>query len=98
MSCCGKKREEIAAGNGSWDIPARYDPPPRHRSATPPATPAVSPSSSVTLLRRDRGVISVGGPVTGKRYQFSGAGSMQSVDRRDAEALLATGSFERVWG
>jgi hypothetical protein len=55
-------------------------------------------SGAVTLLCRDRGVTTVQGPVTGIRYQFSGAGSMQAIDRRDAELLVATGAFERVWG
>jgi len=37
------------------------------------------------------------GPRTGKRYQFTGVGSTQSVDRRDLESLTGTGLFERVW-
>jgi len=35
---------------------------------------------------------------SGKRYQFHGQGSMQAVDRGDAESLVASGLFERVWG
>jgi hypothetical protein len=53
---------------------------------------------AVTVLCRNRGVTTVEGPVTGIRYQFAGAGSMQAVDRRDAEVLMASGAFERVWG
>jgi len=53
--------------------------------------------SSVTLLSR-QGVTSITGKVTGKRYRFQGAGSMQAVDRRDAEAMIASGAFQQVWG
>src|SRR5437763_519395 len=35
---------------------------------------------------------------SGKRYQFHGNGSMQAVDRGDAESLVSSGLFERVWG
>jgi hypothetical protein len=35
------------------------------------------------------------GPVTGKPYAFSGKGSMQSVDVRDAVQMLRMSKFER---
>ena len=35
------------------------------------------------------------GPVTGKPYAFSGRGSMQSVDARDAVQMLRLSEFER---
>jgi hypothetical protein len=97
MPCCGQKREAIAA---SYRVPESQSSSPSHSlfssrgSLRPPvATPPAEAGSSVTLLCRDPGVLSVGGPVTGKRYHFSGTGSMQAVDQQDAEALLATGSF-----
>jgi len=49
------------------------------------------------LLSR-HGVTTITGKVTGKRYRFQGTGAMQAVDRRDADAMIATGAFERVWG
>ena len=39
--------------------------------------------------------IRVGGPVTGKHYDFSGAQPVMPVESRDAEALLRTGFFAR---
>jgi len=36
----------------------------------------------------------VRGPLTGKRYSFTGAGSTKAIDRRDVAALTDTGLFE----
>jgi len=52
----------------------------------------------VTLRSRDRGAIVVTGPVTGARYRFPAGMSMVAIDRRDAQRLVDTGMFERVWG
>jgi hypothetical protein len=51
----------------------------------------------VTLQYRNRSPITVRGSATGRRYEFLCAGSMQSVDSHDAEALIATGMFDRIW-
>jgi hypothetical protein len=45
-------------------------------------------------LTSDR--IRVTGSATGRQYEFSGAAAVQSVDARDAEALLRTNLFRRV--
>ena len=60
--------------------------------------PAPVPADTVTLRSRDRGAIVVTGPATGARYRFPAGMSMVAVDRRDAQRLVDTGMFERVWG
>ncbi len=51
--------------------------------------------SSVRLRYLQQSPVRVGGPVTGKRYDFSGAQPVLQVESRDAEALLRTGFFAR---
>ena len=41
--------------------------------------------------------VRVGGPVSGRSYEFSGADAVQSVDSRDADGLVSTGFFRRVY-
>jgi len=93
MSCCGQKREAAASEQ-------RPSPRVEYRRSAPLAphpTQAAAPGATVTLRFRDRSPTVVVGP-SGKRYQFHGQGSMQAVDRSDAESLVASGLFERVWG
>jgi len=103
MSCCGQKRDLVAAEARTTDFVAR----PYAQSRVMPGRPGltaggVSPAPdrnfTVTLRCRDHSALIVRGATTGKRYQFSGGRSMQAVDRRDAEALVATGLFEKIWG
>jgi hypothetical protein len=92
MSCCGQKRQAVAAAS-SAPVKTAYRQPEHIARPTP-----LPVAGAVTLLCRDRSTTVVKGSVTGTRYQFAGAGSMQMVDRRDAELLIATGAFERVSG
>jgi|RhiMethySRZTD1v2_1073278.scaffolds.fasta_scaffold1065039_2 hypothetical protein len=91
MSCCGQKRD----GAENTERPAMRTVPPQVPIRQ--ASPAPAAGSTVTLRLRDRSPIVLHSQ-SGRRYQFHGAGSMQAVDRRDAESLLASGLFERVWG
>ena len=100
MPCCGQKREGLAAGYSQSNPIAQPVAPAStasHQSLAQPPAPPPAMGSSVTLLSR-QGVTSITGKVTGKRYRFQGAGSMQAVDRRDAEAMIASGAFQQVWG
>ena len=103
MSCCGQKRDLVAAEAHTTNHVTR----PYTQSRVMPGGPGLTaraPSPvpdrnlTVTLRCRDHSAVIVRGATTGKRYQFSGGRSMQAVDRRDAEALVATGLFERIWG
>ncbi|MBZ5635757.1 MAG: hypothetical protein LAO55_21725 [Acidobacteriia bacterium] len=103
MSCCGQKREAMADGVRSEQRSTGYAAPSPRSSfvdrgpVRPPVVTVATPSElAVTLVCRNSAVVSVTGPVTGKRYRFTGAGSMQAIDQRDADGLVATGSFQRV--
>jgi hypothetical protein len=103
MSCCGQKRDAVAADAHAASAAGQYQVQPRVAPARAGlAATAHSPSPdrslTVTLRCRSRSAAIVRGPQTGNRYQFTGGGSMQAVDRRDAEAMVATGLFEKVWG
>jgi hypothetical protein len=41
--------------------------------------------------------VRVSGPASGRAYEFSGAAPVQSVDSRDAEGLVGSGFFRRVY-
>ena len=101
MSCCGQKREAMTTSVRSEQRSNGYaaqktflmD---RGAVRSPVVTPVATSAPAVTLVCRNPAVVSVTGPVTGKRYRFTGAGSMQAIDKRDADGLVATGSFQRV--
>jgi len=97
MSCCGERRSTFATearradARPNWQTqlaPARQA---RAASQTPP-----DQGNAVTLRCLSSSTVIVRGSVTGKRYQFFGGGSMQAVDKRDAEALVATGLCELI--
>jgi len=62
-------------------------------------TMASAPSAyfAVTLHYLENSPIRVSGTVTGRQYAFSGAQPDQSVDARDAKALLRTPFFRRSY-
>jgi len=67
-----------------------------------PAAPAVAPAATyysgypaISLHYLESSPIRVRGNVTGRYYEFSRATPDQSVDARDAEALLHTRFFRR---
>ena len=98
--CCGQKR--AALKSSAITQPVRPHPvPPRPRALAYPDPPATGgdtrrPSGSVRLLYTERSLIRVRGAATGKEYEFSGAAPVQTFDRADAAALLATRFFRAV--
>ena len=103
MSCCGQERGAIAAAAHSTTAPTQTQAQPyvaRHVPPQPTRTPEPAPDQNlmITLRYRNQSAIVVRGPHTGNRYQFAGGGSMQAVHRLDAEAMIATGWFDRIWG
>jgi hypothetical protein len=100
MGCCGQKRDEIKSTSS-----------PMKMEASPQAVPLRSQFQnsnhqqngnatksyyhSVTLRYLEISPILVRGQ-TGRPYTFSGANPNQSVDPRDAEALLRTRFFRQV--
>jgi len=64
-------------------------------SAQPAVAPIQRPGSTVALRYLQRSPIRVQGPVTGRHYDFSGSQPVQSVDSRDATALVRTRFFQQ---
>lgn len=96
MPCCGQNRER-AANAGTDYSAARVERPPQPQRTYTPVMAKATPGPMVTIHNKQRSLVEVQGPATGQRYRFE-AGGMQAVDKRDAQHLLATGMFERVWG
>jgi hypothetical protein len=59
--------------------------------------PAPPPPASVRVRFNHDRRVRVNGPVSGREYLFSGADPVQSVDARDADGLVDTGLFRRVY-
>ena len=53
-------------------------------------------ASEVDLRYLEHGAIAVGGPVTGRRYEFSSSNPVQVVDTRDAAVLVRTRFFRQA--
>jgi hypothetical protein len=105
VGCCGQKRASLSSGIAAFSpsqksVAARpaapaSRPAPAGPPAPVPARPTTVPSSgSREIEYRERSRVRVRGPATGRTYEFSGADPVQSVDRRDAPALLATRFFK----
>jgi hypothetical protein len=95
--CCGKRREELRAQS------AQILPRLRTSQATFEADEgrarfgaAHSSGASVFVRYTESQRVVVRGPVTGRRYAFSAASPVQSVDSRDASALLGARYFRRT--
>jgi hypothetical protein len=98
MSCCGHKRDLLRAKQ-TWataSAPAKLS---VARQASPQKTaPTIGTAGShplVTLRYTESSSIVVRGFITGSQYRFSAATPLQSVDRRDTNALLRTRLFVR---
>ena len=105
MSCCGNRR---AAASAAFDPTTSRAPPtppngPGNRPARSPAGSApgwagAAGAGAVSVMVRylESSPIRVHGPVTGRLYEFSGQQPVQSVERRDADALTRTRVFRRA--
>ncbi len=100
MGCCGQKREALKSSPpaATAGIELAYP--------SQPAAPAVQGNtgwgqppveSPVRVRYSERSRILVSGPATGREYEFSTSQPVQTVDGRDAPALLRTRFFQRVW-
>lgn len=66
--------------------------PPQIVNHTPPVA---SPYEPVSVRYLENSPILVHGPVTGQHYKFSGSSAVQSIDARDASAILQSSLFRR---
>jgi hypothetical protein len=80
MGCCGQRRAGNARPQGVT------------RSSEAPAVA----HPSVALRYVESAPIFAQGPVSGRQYRFSAEQRVQSVDIRDAPALLRTGFFQQM--
>jgi len=53
----------------------------------------LAPAAATSLKFIQRRSILVRGPVTGRRYHFSGGASTRGIDARDAAGLMKSGYF-----
>ena len=96
MSCCGQNREKaaVAAQPVARVVPAT---PVNTRQAAAPATAGPASTGPTTKLHYSGTArIQVKGPRTGRTYVVSGRAPDVVVDRRDADALMRIGLFQRA--
>jgi len=97
MPCCGKRRAEFQTPTSTRQ---GFDSS-RGTFQSEPAFVAASPLRSVTVVTiyfeytGDTG-LTVQGPITGKRYRFSGPGARVGVDGRDAASVAGVPNLRRV--
>jgi hypothetical protein len=106
--CCGSKRSAFrntsARAPSTTPLVSQSASNTAHIRSAPgqnPVTPSASisargPIASVNLRYMETSAIRVCGPVTGRRYDFSGALPAQAVDPRDAAILTRSGLFRRA--
>ena len=95
--CCGKRREELSAQSAAKLPPSRTSQPNLDRGKGRPlfSGAAHAAGTPVAVRYTESQSIVVRGPVTGRRYTFSAANPVQSVDPRDAGTFLQARFFRR---
>lgn len=84
MGCCGKSRERMKAA-------------PSLRNAPPsPQANAVWPAGTVVFEYTGRTRLTVIGPITHTRYEFTGFGARLYVDQRDSVSVATVPALRRV--
>lgn len=85
MSCCGKKRANLAA---------RSSPRPERFVRGP--MPAAQPAGEAVIEYVGATSLIVRGPASGRVYRFFSRGARLAVDARDAASLLAVPHLRRA--
>jgi len=95
--CCGKRREELSAQSAAKVPPSRTSQATIELGKGRPLFSAAGYAAGVPVFVRytESQSVVVRGPVTGRGYAFSAADPVQSVDPRDAGALLQARFFRR---
>lgn len=102
MACCGQKRAPLGSSPTPKGMPttqpARDSAQMVSLSQARPGWTGLShpPYSSMPLRYLETSPILVRGPASGRLYEFSGGSPVQSVDTRDAQALLRTRFFRAM--
>jgi len=89
MSCCGNKRAAYAQQQSANNTRRTTNTPGSAATSVNQGPPPAPPKMWADLRFEciDNTALSVIGPVTGKRYQWTGKGAVQVVDYRDAGGL-----------
>lgn len=100
MGCCGQKRANLKslslqATAAVANAPVTNRPVAARPTVARPAASYALSYSAINLHYLESSPILAIGMITGRQYEFSGAHPDQSVDARDAEALLRTRFFRR---
>jgi len=78
-------------------LPARAHAPSRPAHAEQPQPAGhVQGQGTARLRYTQQSPVYVAGPITGRRYEFSGTHPIHTVDARDVTALLRSGFFTKV--
>jgi len=97
MPCCGKRRAEFQTPGSTGRA---YDSS-RGMAQPEPASVAASPLRAAQVVTvefeytGDTG-LTVQGPITGRRYRFSGPGARLAVDGRDAASIAGVPNLKRA--
>jgi hypothetical protein len=96
--CCGKRRNELKANQAAKLPPSKTFQAVRELRKERGLFSSASHSDGATVSVRytESQSVVVRGPVTGLRYAFSSADPVQTVDQRDAAALLQARFFRRA--
>lgn len=97
MSCCGKKRAEYQTTNQA----DRLYGPSRGVSSRELTSGDASPFRSVPVVTTyfeytGNTGMTVQGPITRRRYRFSGPGARVEVDNRDASSVAGVPNLRRI--
>ena len=96
--CCGKRREVLSAQSAAKLPPSKM---PQavlqlRKERALFSSSGHAAGASVSVRYTESQSVIVRGPVTGRSYAFSAANPVQSVDSRDAAALLQARFFRRA--
>jgi len=109
--CCGQKRSQLQnspqpsrtqgvpqslSGNRRSPVPGTQPAAPKLTMSPPHVSTTPTPQGFVAIRYLEASPVRVQGVGTGRRYEFSRSQSVQSVDSRDASALLNTRFFRRA--
>lgn len=102
MACCGERRRSLfqpttrpSPAPAPAPVVRVQDPATRQPATQQPQRQTHTAVAPMLLRYSAKASVVFSGPVTGKRYAFSGRGSMQSVDARDAVQMLRLSEFEK---
>lgn len=97
MSCCGKKRAEFQSTTQAHKAHEASQGVYSGEFTNDNASPLRSIQVVATYFEyTGNNALTVQGPITGKRYRFSGPGARVGIDNRDAPSVAGVPNLKRV--